>query len=213
MLNDRIGTVGAPQGLLPVEVVPASAAQARAVDGYLASTFELLVVPGFVGTFELRSTLEDGSINTLIAVDPSELEIPRLLARGTVGLGKTFTVAIEPWTADGVVCARVPITLTASAGSACRVVRLLPASFYNPNERIKYEVVGEVLDGLCELVAQYDQAEIEATLGADFYASLPAAITGPVTIALEVEIVMNPPRGVSIDTGGRGSSSGGGGWD
>jgi hypothetical protein len=199
-----------PQGLLPVEVHPASAATPVPLGGYRATEFELLVSPGFVGTFEVRSTLADGAVNTLIAADPSTLEPPRLFARGTIGVGNKFTVLAEAWAPEGAVCARIPMTLEASAGSACRVLSLLPAPFYYPSRQPYFEVIGDVVGGVCELIAQYDQAELEATLGVEWYAALPAATRAPATIQLPIEIVENLPTVPTIIHDG-GTSGGGGG--
>ncbi len=208
LLNDRSSPTP-PQGLLPVTVSPAHAAEVKAIDGYLASEFQLLISAGFVGTFELRSTLADRSINQLTAVAPSELQPPRILGNGTVGIGKTFTVGVEPSTADGVVCSRIPVTLTATAASDCRVVRLQPDAFYHPFGRPMFELVGEVVGGLCEVVVQYDQVELEAMLGAEWYAALPAASRAPVTVQLDIEILTNAPPGSTVDSGG----GSGDGWD
>ncbi len=208
-LNESV-RYSAPQGLLPVEVSPTTAATPQAIGGYRATEFELLVSAGFVGTFEVRSTLADGSVNTLIAADPTTLEPPRLFARGTVGIGDTFTVLAEAWTPQGAVCARIPLTLEASAGSACHVVRLLPAAFYRPSGQPYFEVVADVVGGVCELIAQFDQVAIEAMLGAEWYAALPASTRAPATIQLDIDIVENPPTVPTIIHDG-GTSGGGGG--
>ncbi len=199
-----------PQGLLPVEVHPANAATPTPLGGYRATEFELIVSAGFVGTFEVRSTLADGSVNTLVAADPTRLEPPRLFARGTAGVGKTFTVLAEAWTPEGAVCARIPVTLEATAASTCRVLRLLPAPFYRPSGQPYFELVGDVVGGVCELIAQYDRAELEATLGAEWYAALPASARAPVTLQLDIDIVENPPPGSEVIHDG-GTSGGGGG--
>ncbi len=209
-LNDRIGF--RPQGLLPVEVSPPSAAQVDIVDGYMATRFQVHVAQGFVGTFELKSTLPDGSSNTLRAVSPVDLEPPRIFGKGTVGIGNNFTVAVETWTADGVVCSPIPVTLVETAASDCRVLRRIQTSFYEPFERPKYELVGEVIGGICEVVAQYDQAALEAILGVEGYAALPENVRAPLTIKLDIELV-EPSHAVEINTDGGSGSSGGGGWD
>ncbi len=210
-LNARIGP--SPQGLLPVEVSPASAAQVEAIGGYLATRFSLPIAAGFVGTFDLRSTLADGSFITLKAVDPLGLEPPRVFGTGVVGVGNFFYVAAEAWTAEGVVCSPVPVTLVETEASDCRVVSAVPASFYEPFERPKYQLVGDVLGGICELIVQYDQIALEAMIGAEAYAALPVEVTGPVTIKLEIEFVDPGPGGDNVDIGGGSSGSGFGGWD
>jgi hypothetical protein len=209
-LNARIGP--SPQGLLPVEVSPASAAQVEPIGGYLATRFKLPIAAGFVGSFDLRSTLADESYVTLRAVDPIELEPPRIFGQGSVGIGRTFTVAIEAWTAEGVVCSPVPVTLIETEASDCRVLRALPTSFYEPFERPKWELVGDVLGGICELVVQYDQVAFEAIIGAEAYAALPVDVTGPVTVQLDIDFV-EPSHSNAVDTGGGSSGSSFGGWD
>jgi hypothetical protein len=72
-----------------------------------------------------------------------------------------------------------------------------------------FELVGEVVGGLCEVVVQYDQLELEATLGAEWYAGLPAASRAPVTVQLDIEILVNAPPGSTVDSGG----GSGDGWD